>query len=264
MNRGSWTPAVDIYEIDGALVLKAELPDMRREDIDVSVENHTLTIRGERKLDNEIKQENFHRIERAYGSFVAPVLAAANRGRHEDRRRVQERRAERQAAGARGSQAADRSTSKSPRNQLDATSGPRTNSHRMGGFLLHTAGPGALPSGSLADHRVPGITVASWAALALAALVLGPRQRHVRPVLVILTLPITVLTLGLFYLVVNGVAFGLAAALVPGFHIAVLVRGDSRRVPDQCLLLVHRDLRPAGLTGDRGAPVAVRPPAPVS
>ena len=70
MNRGSWTPAVDIYEVDGALVLKAELPDMRREDIDVSVENNTLTIRGERKLDNDIKQENFHRIERAYGNFV--------------------------------------------------------------------------------------------------------------------------------------------------------------------------------------------------
>ena len=70
MSRGTWTPAVDIYEVDGALVLKAELPDMRREDIDISIENSTLTIRGERKLDNEIKQENFHRIERAYGSFV--------------------------------------------------------------------------------------------------------------------------------------------------------------------------------------------------
>lgn len=70
MNRGTWTPAVDIYEVDGGLVLKAELPDMRREDIDVSVENNTLTLKGERKLDHEIKQENFHRIERAYGSFV--------------------------------------------------------------------------------------------------------------------------------------------------------------------------------------------------
>jgi len=70
LNRGTWTPAVDIYEAEGQLVLKAELPDMRREDIDLSVENHTLTIRGERKLDNEIKQENFHRVERAYGSFV--------------------------------------------------------------------------------------------------------------------------------------------------------------------------------------------------
>ena len=70
MSRGSWTPAVDIYEVEGALVLKAELPDLRREDIDVNVENSTLTIRGERKLDNEIKQENFHRIERPYGSFL--------------------------------------------------------------------------------------------------------------------------------------------------------------------------------------------------
>lgn len=70
MSRGTWTPAVDIYEVDGTLVLKAELPDMRREDIDVNVENNTLTIRGERKLDNEIRQESFHRIERAYGSFL--------------------------------------------------------------------------------------------------------------------------------------------------------------------------------------------------
>ncbi|MEW6323401.1 MAG: Hsp20/alpha crystallin family protein [Acidobacteriota bacterium] len=67
--RGTWVPPVDIYEADGALVLKAELPDMKREDIDVSVENSTLTIRGERKLDQTIKQENFHRVERAYGAF---------------------------------------------------------------------------------------------------------------------------------------------------------------------------------------------------
>ena len=70
MNRGTWVPPVDIYETDGALVIKVELPDMKREDIDVSVENNALTIRGERKLDNEIKQENFHRVERAYGNFV--------------------------------------------------------------------------------------------------------------------------------------------------------------------------------------------------
>jgi HSP20 family protein len=70
MSRGTWTPAVDIYEVEGALVLKAELPDMRREDIEVNVENNTLTLRGERKLDHEIKQESFHRIERAYGGFV--------------------------------------------------------------------------------------------------------------------------------------------------------------------------------------------------
>ena len=67
---------------------------------------------------------------------------------------------------------------------------------------------------------VPGVTIASWVTLALAALVLGFVNAIVRPILVILTLPITVLTLGLFYLVVNGIAFGLAAALVPGFELA--------------------------------------------
>lgn len=70
LSRGTWVPPVDIYEAEGQLVLKAELPEMRREDIDVTVENSTLTIRGERKLDSEIKQENFHRVERAYGNFV--------------------------------------------------------------------------------------------------------------------------------------------------------------------------------------------------
>lgn len=69
-NRGPWTPAVDIFETEGSLVLKAELPDMRREDIDVTVENFTLTLRGERRLDDEVKHENFHRIERSYGQFV--------------------------------------------------------------------------------------------------------------------------------------------------------------------------------------------------
>jgi HSP20 family protein len=70
-SRGSWLPPVDIFETeDREIVLKAELPGLRREDINLAVENNTLTIRGERKLDNEIKQENFHRVERAYGSFV--------------------------------------------------------------------------------------------------------------------------------------------------------------------------------------------------
>ena len=69
-SRGNWTPAVDVFETDGVLVLKAELPDVQREDIDVHVENHTLTIRGERKRDQAIKDDRFHRIERSFGSFV--------------------------------------------------------------------------------------------------------------------------------------------------------------------------------------------------
>jgi HSP20 family protein len=67
---GSWAPPVDIYQNgDHEVVLKAELPDMTREDIDVTVEKSTLTIKGEKKLSNEIKEEQFHRIERHYGSF---------------------------------------------------------------------------------------------------------------------------------------------------------------------------------------------------
>ena len=68
--RGEWFPAVDIYEnANQEIVLKAELPGIVREDIDVRVENNTLTLRGERKRDTEVKQEQFHRVERSYGSF---------------------------------------------------------------------------------------------------------------------------------------------------------------------------------------------------
>ena len=69
--RGSWVPAVDIYSNgQHELVLKAELPDVKQEEIDLTVEDNTLTLRGERKLDAEVAQEQFHRIERSYGSFV--------------------------------------------------------------------------------------------------------------------------------------------------------------------------------------------------
>jgi putative membrane protein len=67
---------------------------------------------------------------------------------------------------------------------------------------------------------VPGVTVSSYTTLALAALVLGLVNALVRPVLVLVTLPLTIVTLGLFYLVVNGLAFGLAAWLVPGFEVS--------------------------------------------
>jgi len=68
--RGSWVPAVDIYETDNHdLVVRAELPGLNREDIEVSVENSTLILKGEKKLDTEVKEENYRRIERSYGSF---------------------------------------------------------------------------------------------------------------------------------------------------------------------------------------------------
>ena len=68
--NGRWVPAVDIYENGKQeLVLKAELPDMKREDIQVVFENNTLTIKGERKFETEVNKEQFHRVERAYGTF---------------------------------------------------------------------------------------------------------------------------------------------------------------------------------------------------
>jgi putative membrane protein len=69
-------------------------------------------------------------------------------------------------------------------------------------------------------YILPGVVVSSWQSLAIAAIVLGLLNALVRPLLVLLTLPITVLTLGLFYLVINGLVFLLAAKLVPGFEVS--------------------------------------------
>ena len=67
---GAWMPPVDIYHNgEYEIVLKAELPDLTREDIDITVDNGTLTIKGEKKLSNDVKEEQYHRIERQYGSF---------------------------------------------------------------------------------------------------------------------------------------------------------------------------------------------------
>ena len=65
-----WSPAVDIYETENELVLKADLPDVDQKDIDVRVENQTLTLAGERKFEQEHSEKGYHRIERSYGSFV--------------------------------------------------------------------------------------------------------------------------------------------------------------------------------------------------
>jgi HSP20 family protein len=65
----SFTPAVDVYEDAQKVVLKLEVPGIEEKDLDIRVENHTLTVKGERKFEKEEKEENFHRIERRYGSF---------------------------------------------------------------------------------------------------------------------------------------------------------------------------------------------------
>jgi HSP20 family protein len=70
LTSGTWVPPVDIYQNgDHQVVLKAELPDMTREDIDITVDNGTLTIKGEKKFSKEAKEDSFHRIERRYGTF---------------------------------------------------------------------------------------------------------------------------------------------------------------------------------------------------
>jgi HSP20 family protein len=69
MRRGAWIPPVDIFEKDQVVTLKAELPDMQRSDIDIRVENNTLTISGEKKMEKDVQEDDFHRVERTYGHF---------------------------------------------------------------------------------------------------------------------------------------------------------------------------------------------------
>ncbi len=69
--RGTWLPPVDIFDSGNhELVIKAELPDMKKEDISITVENNSLTLTGEKKTDETIKDENYHRVERSYGIFT--------------------------------------------------------------------------------------------------------------------------------------------------------------------------------------------------
>jgi putative membrane protein len=100
---------------------------------------------------------------------------------------------------------------------------PRTavqNPRIMGSFLAHWVVTGVALI--VADWVLAGVRVGNGLSLAVGALVLGLVNALVRPLLVVLTLPFTVLTLGLFYLVVNGIAFGIAAFLVPGFEVRSL------------------------------------------
>jgi len=82
--NNTWMPPVDIYQTgDHELVLKAELPDMTREDIDINIENFVLTVRGEKKVASDVKEEQFHHVERRYGifnrSFSLPQTVDPNR-----------------------------------------------------------------------------------------------------------------------------------------------------------------------------------------
>ena len=72
----AWAPAVDIYESEHELVVKADLPDIDPKDLDIRVENNILTIRGERKFEKKVNEDNYLRVERAYGSFARSFTLA--------------------------------------------------------------------------------------------------------------------------------------------------------------------------------------------
>jgi HSP20 family protein len=70
LSTRTWAPPVDIYETDNDIVVKAELPGVDPKDVEVKVEDNTLYLKGERKFEKEVKNENYHRVERSYGSFA--------------------------------------------------------------------------------------------------------------------------------------------------------------------------------------------------
>jgi HSP20 family protein len=75
-NLSAWAPATDIYETEHELVVKADLPDVDPKDLDIRVENNILTIRGERKFEKKVNEENYLRVERSYGSFARSFTLA--------------------------------------------------------------------------------------------------------------------------------------------------------------------------------------------
>ncbi len=70
IGRGAWSPSVDIYENKDQIVLEAELPGMKQEDFDLSIENNVITLKGERRFEKTDDTDNYHRVERSYGSFT--------------------------------------------------------------------------------------------------------------------------------------------------------------------------------------------------
>lgn len=68
--RGAWSPSVDIFENQDKIILEAELAGMKPEEVDISIENNVITLKGERKFEKTEDNDNYHRVERSYGSFV--------------------------------------------------------------------------------------------------------------------------------------------------------------------------------------------------
>jgi len=84
MISSTWAPSVDIYETENALVLTAEVPGVDEDNIEIKIEDNTLSLSGERKFEKETKEENYHRIERSYGSFYRSFTIP----RHVDQEKV--------------------------------------------------------------------------------------------------------------------------------------------------------------------------------
>lgn len=78
MMSGGWNPSVDIWEEKDNLVLEAELPGMRRDDFELTIENNVITLRGERKFEKKADGDNYHRVERSYGSFTRSFTLPQN------------------------------------------------------------------------------------------------------------------------------------------------------------------------------------------
>jgi HSP20 family protein len=74
----AWTPAVDVYEDENAFLIKIDLPEVTRDDVKVSLNDNTLSISGERRVENEEKKENYHRVERSYGQFYRSFTLPPN------------------------------------------------------------------------------------------------------------------------------------------------------------------------------------------
>ena len=70
LTAGPWTPQVDVYETNDSIVLKADLPGMNQNDVEISVEGNTLTVKGERKFEKEVNEKDYYRMERSYGTFT--------------------------------------------------------------------------------------------------------------------------------------------------------------------------------------------------
>ena len=70
IGRGAWNPSVDIYENKDQIILEAELPGMKQDDFELTVENNVITLRGERQFEKKEESDNYHRVERSYGSFT--------------------------------------------------------------------------------------------------------------------------------------------------------------------------------------------------